>query len=181
MRRITKATLGGLAGCALIFGATQSAGGAASVVRQTFSGELTDYNTATTDGPFDSAEALVKVTETPDGTYFWIRVKGIDLEAAGDDFGAHLHTGPCLENQPSSALGHYNDTGGEANRETEVWFDLVPDEYGVAVDQTLVSFVPDDPDNDGVMSIVIHAEDAATPGPLSPRLACIPLIVLSWA
>src|SRR5215207_8957197 len=108
MRRITKAALGGLAGCALILGATQSAGGASSVVRQTFSGELTDYNTATTDGTFDSAEALLKVTETPDGTYFWIRVKGIDLEAAGDDFGAHLHTGPCLEDQPSASLSHYN-------------------------------------------------------------------------
>src|SRR5215213_6178735 len=129
MRRITKATLGGLAGCALIFGATQSAGGAASVVRQTFSGELTDYNTTTTDGTFDSAEALVKITETPDGTYFWIRVKGIDLEAAGDDFGAHLHTGPCKADEPSLAAGHYNnDTGGTASPETEVWFDLVPDE-----------------------------------------------------
>jgi Cu-Zn family superoxide dismutase len=188
VKRIIKAALGGLAGGALILGGTVAANGESIVSRQTFSGELTDLNTATADGPFDSADATVKITETPDGTYFWIRVKGIDPEAAGQEFGAHLHLGPCVEGNGGAAGDHYNTDvlpGGllyadaVKSPETEVWLDLVPNEEGVAVDQTLVPFVP--VDADGVMSIVIHFEPTNDEtGKAGAREACLPLSVSSW-
>jgi hypothetical protein len=64
----------------------------------------------------------------------------------------------------------------EASPRTEVWFDLVPDEKGVAYDQTTVSFVP--VDVDGKMSVVIHEGPADA---LSKKQSCFPLSVPQWA
>ena len=102
--------------------------------------------------------------------------------AAGQEFGAHLHTGPCVNedyafpSQPDSpakvaggqAGPHYNHetatTGNltpAVNTQTEVWFNLVPNDHGEATDDTKVNFVPTDNSPDlgfipGEMSIVIH-------------------------
>lgn len=174
MRRITKAALSGIAGCALVLGATQVASGEVGTT-YTFAGRLRDLQT--TDGVFDSAKAVVKITETTGGSSYWIRVKGIGPVAPGDEFHSHLHTGPCIEGDGLAAGPHYNSeiAAGipkelaDVSAQTEVWFELAPNEDGVAVYQTSVSFVPKDFNEDQVMSIVIHSLSS------SLREACLPL------
>ena len=180
MRRIVKAALGGVAVCVLILGATQAANAEVPVTSYGYSGPLTDLQPYST-GPFDGADAVVKVIESPTGdTKFGIRIKGIGPSAVGE-FGAHMHVGPCVAGDPAAALGHYNTDrlAGIAtpriSPETEVWLDLVPDEDGVAVDHTQVPFLPD-PGENNARSIVIHVEatDEDT-GLAGARQACLPL------
>ena len=163
--------LGGLAGCALILGATQSAGGVSGVTAYTFGGPLSDIRTTSTDAAFESAKALVKVTETAAGSStWWIRIRGIEA-VEGIEYHSHLHVGACVEGSGTTAGGHYNHTGGTPSPETEVWFELAPNDDGVAVYQTSVLFVPTDihDENDQVMSIVIHDPIDGS------RIACLPL------
>jgi hypothetical protein len=173
VRRITKAALGGLAGCALALGATQAANGD-SVLRQVFSDNVRDLDktgtaSPATTGAFDSAEAQLKVTEIPDGnTSFSIRVKNIDVKFADQTFVSHLHTGDCQENNAPGTEGHYQDKDpGLMYPKNEVWFQLTPDADGVAVDRTVVPFLP--PQDDGVMSIVIHSNVTGA------KEVCLPL------
>jgi hypothetical protein len=177
VRRITKAAIGGLAGCALVLGGTQGAS-AALEAKYWFRDALTDL--LTTDvGPFDSATARTTIAEkTNDKTTFRIRVRGIQPSAAGQEFAAHLHVGPC-----DNSGGHYKDNPQvvEARADNEVWFALVPNEDGIAVDATTVKFVPADTDvnfTPGEMSIVIHQySNITTP---NPKQACFPLSVPQW-
>ena len=183
MRRVSKAALGGLAGCALILGGTQVAG-ASTTYRYT--GELIDLQLGT-EGAFDSTHAKVTIVQDDGNTTFSIKITGIDISAAGTEFGAHLHTGTCVEDLGGAAGPHYNSqvwpagtlTYAEAEKspETEVWFDLVPSkEDGAASDQVTVPFVP--VDLDGFMSIVIHAESTdEDTGLAGARQACFPLAV----
>jgi hypothetical protein len=100
--------------------------------------------------------------------------------------GAHLHVGPCDDDPATIAIEgpgpHFNTdvvagvSPPEASPRTEVWFDLVPDEKGVAYDQTTVSFVA--VDVDGKMSVVIHEGPADA---LSKKQSCFPLSVPQWA
>jgi len=195
VRRITKAVFGGLAGCALVLGGTQAASGALAA-KYWFRDALTDL--LTTDGPFDSAKAKITIAEKTDGrTTFRIHVRGIDPSMAGTTLGSHVHVGKCVKGDfgdpnaevpaiPGGQAGsHYNHdtaTGHMPARigpDTEVWFTLVPDEDGVAHDETTVPFVPVDPD--GAMSVVIHQlpTDPAT-GKAGDRQACFPLSVPQW-
>jgi Cu/Zn superoxide dismutase len=193
LRRIIKAALGGVASCALILGATQAATGSL-VEDYEHSDFLVDLNTAP--GPFDGEEAKATLRikkNLEDGTEFTLLVEGIDPSASGVEFGSHLHIGPCVENKPLLALGHYNDDLAppvdltrEALHKTEVWFDLVPDDHGNANDDTTVPFVPrdtEDPFSVGVMSVVIHvAPTDHQTGSASGRQACLPLDDVSrWA
>jgi hypothetical protein len=192
LRRITKAALGGLAGCALVLGGTQVAVGVIEVFPS--DGDVTDLSTV---GPFDDAWVSLQVKKSGDGTNFVLDVTGINPTAAGDEFGAHLHTKACEDLSSGMPGGpHYNDevvAGGvpvaeaEISRRTEVWFDLVPSVGGVdsvdgaiARDSTTVKFVPVDPDR--VMSIVLH--NAATElktGLAGARGACFTLDPAEWA
>jgi Cu/Zn superoxide dismutase len=155
----------------------------------------------TAQGPFDSAKARITIAEKTSGkTTLRIRIRGIDPSIAGRTLGSHLHTGTCLAGSGTSAGPHYNhdviahhktfplvgqDPGpdtAEVSPNTEVWFDLVPDEDGVAVDQTTVPFEPIDPD--GAMSVVVHElptdKDGSTAtgiGSAGARQACFPLSV----
>jgi hypothetical protein len=186
MRRITKAALGGIAGCALILGATQAATGEAPVTTYTYAGDLVDLQ-LTEDGPFDDAQATLRVILTPAGSTWKLRVRGIDETAIAQEYGAHLHVGECVEGDEDGglALAHYNTevAAGKpkvVSTKTEVWFELVPDEQGLAEYQAAVPFVPVDPD--GVMSIVIHEEPTNdTTGGAGDREACLPLDVSAWA
>jgi Cu/Zn superoxide dismutase len=174
VRRITKAVLGGFAGCALVLGGTQVATGEVDVTTYTFAGPLRDLQVNTA-GVFDSAKALVKIAETTGETTYDIRVKGIDASAAGLQFHSHLHTGPCIEGDGTAAGPHYNSQAAagqpipDVSPSTEVWFELKPNEDGVATYETSVSFVPTDFHADQVMSIVIHSLNS------SAREACLPL------
>ena len=177
MRRITKAVLGGLAGSALVLGGTQAAS-AALEAKFWFRDGLTDL-VPTAPGPFDSATAKTTITERTNKTTFRLHVRGIYPSVAGNAFAAHLHVGPC-----GNTGGHYKDDPlGPADRENEVWFDLVPDEEGVARDDSSVSFVPVDGDPAyvrGEMSIVIHALPNDTTVSPNPKQACFPLSVPQW-
>jgi hypothetical protein len=195
LKRITKAALGGLAGCALVLGGTLAANGESQVITQSFSGALTDLDTDddndyVTTGVFDSATALLKVNETPTGTALSLRVKGIDLTAEGSEYGAHLHTGLCVDNTQILTGPHFRLPDTPPTAATEVWFDLAPNEEGVAFDQTWTTFVPEDQEYllagvpvpvDGIMSIVIHANPNPQNGAAGNKEACLQLSVPDWA
>jgi hypothetical protein len=197
LRRITKAALGGLAGGALILGGTQVAVGVIEMF-PTSEGGVIDLAAP---GPFDKASVTLQVKKNSgDGTNFVLDVTGIDPTAAGQEFGAHLHTKACDDTSSGMPGGpHYNHevvAGGvpvaeaEISRRTEVWFDLVPDVVGVARDSTTVKFVPVDPEvldppdpEDPVqpMSIVLHnAATANKTGIAGARGACFTLDA-EWA
>ena len=191
MKRITKSVLGGLAGCGLVVAGTMAAG-ASTTYR--YVDKLGDFSAA--EGPFDSTTGKVTIVQNDNGTTtFSIKITGIDISAAGEEFGAHLHVGECVDGDyadpsikkiaGSQAGPHYNAdiaagvpaADAEISPDTEVWFDLIPSkEDGAANDSVTVPFVP--VDSDGVMSIVIHAEHTNTDtGGAGPRQACFPLVV----
>jgi hypothetical protein len=193
VRRITKAAIGGFAGCALALGGTQVA--MSAVEYFPYFDQLVDLPAQ---GPFDGASATLRLKVSPTGTNFKLEVSDIAESAAGDVFGAHLHTGVCDEMDATLAGPHYNDeviVGGKAfpkpgelpsetiaevSPETEVWFSFVPSAHGKATDDATVPFVPVDPD--GKMSIVVHllATDPAT-GLAGGRQACFPIDASDWA
>jgi hypothetical protein len=128
MRRITKAALGGLAGCALVLGGTGVASGALLDLLKVHR-DSNDVNAAAV--AMDSAKAKITIdkgtdSEGRENTTFTIRVTGIDLTGidplmVGKPLGSHLHVGQCVEGDfgdptatPSTApggkaLGHYNN------------------------------------------------------------------------
>jgi hypothetical protein len=179
VKRITKAALGGIAGCALILGATQAAIGESKYIVYTWGPEkVTDLRPAEPAGPLDGASASLRIIESPDeGTGFRLRVTGIDSSWEGHDFGAHLHLGLCETLDSTST--HYVDPGDLPFPENEVWFDLVTDDEGVANDETWVQFVPIDKFPSG-MSIVIHRDRAALPTIASQKEVCLPVDVNRW-
>jgi Cu/Zn superoxide dismutase len=203
LRRITKAALGGLAGCALVLCGTQAASGALSNILK-IQGEANDVNTSTV--ALDSARAKITIKEGEGRTSFSIRVTGIEGVVPGTELGSHLHTGKCVDRDygdpladppkaPGSQAGpHYNDevvVGGKSfpgpdvldpavvSDQTEVWFRLMPDSEGMAYDETTVPFVPVDPDGD--MAIVVHLlATNTTNGTAGARQACFPVNVPQW-
>jgi hypothetical protein len=178
VKRLTKAAIGGLAGCALALGITGVASGALSEIYK-FREALTDFMTADT-GPFDSARAKTTIRETADGgtafTTFAVRVTGIDPLVAGRTFGGHLHIGPC---DTATNMGHYRaNPAGDPSPPNELWFDFTPDDDGMAYDVQTAPWVP--VDHDGQMSIVVHVGTADLPTSQSPKQACFPLEVPQW-
>jgi hypothetical protein len=172
LKRITKAALGGLAGCALVLGATQVASSESAVLEYNYTwenkdvvdlraGEAATEPHATT---FDAAFGSLRIKVTPEAiTSFKLRIEGVATSAVidgvetstvGTTFGAHLHTDPCDVKTPSTALQpggpHYNHDSVlgndpiEINTNTEAWFDLVPNANGVATADISAPFVPDD-------------------------------------
>jgi superoxide dismutase, Cu-Zn family len=195
LRRITKAALGGLASSALVLGGTQVASGALSMDTYNYpSTDLGDYQESP--GPFDSAAAELRVLVTPAGSTFKLTVSGVDPSVAPSEYGAHLHTGICVDGDYAipkkdrvagwQALGHYNhdvvlgNSPIEISPKTEVWFDLISEADGTVTYQAVVPFLPVDPD--GVMSVVVHALPTnPDTGGAGPRQACMPLDVSEWA
>jgi Cu/Zn superoxide dismutase len=192
LRRVTKAALGGVAGCALVLGGTQLASGLSSLITNyPYEGDVVNLPAA---GAFDHASAALTVKVAPEGTDFKVDFTGIDVTALEpypdeDAFGAHLHTGVCNKKDASKAGPHYNHevvalgysvAEAEISPNTEVWFNLVPNADGDATDSAFVPFVPVDPD--GVMSIVVHVDPTnTTTGGAGARQACFPLDVSDWA
>jgi hypothetical protein len=198
VKRIAKAVLGGVAGGALVLGGTQAASGALGDLLR-IEDDSNDLQTSM-DNPLDSARAMITIGQGTTDTTFTIRVTGIDmseLEPSSTTFGSHLHTGPCIEGDGTAAGPHYNNdvvVGGmdfpvpgkkpgphtaEVSPNTEVWFDVIPDDGGVAYDVTTVPFVPVDPD--GVMSVVVHVSFTnPETGAAGARQACFPLSVPQW-
>ena len=79
-------------------------------VSASFASALDDLQPAAT-GAFDSADARVHMIQKPNGsTTFVLLVSGVEADAAGQTFGAHLHTGPCVPGDPAAAGPHYNQS-----------------------------------------------------------------------
>jgi hypothetical protein len=184
VNRITKAALGGIAGCALVLSGTEAASGALSGIYK-LRESLTDFVTGET-GPFDSARAksTIKLTADAEGrpqTTFEVRMTGIDMEGLelGRTFGGHLHVGPC---DTVTNLGHYrhdptlHPEEGLAKPPNELWFNFTPDADGMAYDVQTAPWVPVDENGDG-MSIVVHLGTAEQLTKDSPKQACFPLDV----
>ncbi len=69
LRRITKAALGGLAGCALVLGGTQVASGALSDNPQELHERLVTTVLTSDCEPFDSAKAKITIDEGTDDSH----------------------------------------------------------------------------------------------------------------
>jgi Cu/Zn superoxide dismutase len=209
VRRITKAAIGGLAGVTLVLGGTQAANGALVAkewFRDTLTDLLTadgPFDSAKakitiaerTNGtttfrirvrgidPSIAGETLGshlhtgKCVEGDTGT----PADGdIPATIPGGLAGPHYNHQVVAEGKvfPTTALPSGPNVA-EINADTEVWFNLVPDEEGIAFDETTVPFVPRDPD--GFMAVVIHVmpTDPNT-GKAGDRQACFPLSVPQW-
>jgi Cu/Zn superoxide dismutase len=225
VRRITKAALSGFAGCALILGVSQAANGdPANITYPLQKAPTGDFQEDP--GPFDHAKGTLRVIQAPDNAATGFKLTVEEIEgAAGQEFGAHLHTGPCIEDDyavparppstPAKVAGsqagpHYNHdvaahgktlpaalvpqppNPAEVSPNTEVWFNLIPNDQGQATDDTKVSFVPIDSTLLlGEMSIVIHVLPNNTEfgiptanqpaGYAGARQACFKLLTPDWA
>lgn len=147
---------------------------ASAAPAEVFRGDLVDLSSTTAD-PFGDASAHLVMTETGKGTRFHLRVKGIDPAAAGNEYGAHLHVGPCVQGDGAAALGHYNAstaTPPVVNNQTEVWLDFEVTDDGTGAGDALVPFVPVPAER----SVVIHAEATSPSGAAGPRLVCLPVV-----
>ena len=185
MKRITKVALGGVASCALILGGAQVASGALVDNPQESTEDSNDLNTLTV--ALDSAKAKITIAKGTNGegrksTTFTVRMTElIPNHFASPDTGLSPSHGQCMEDDVGTPYRRQPDRTttttcvtarsskchgqrSRSQRETEVWFDLVPNAEGMAYDETTVPFVPDDsfrrPKDSGVMSVVVH--DAPT-------------------
>lgn len=210
MRRIAKAALGGVAGCALVLGGTQAASGALSSILKIHR-ESHDVDMPTV--ALDSARAKITIKEGTDSdghptTTFSVRVTGIRSVVPGTELGSHLHTGECVEGDygnplatprviPASQAGpHYNQEVVVGGKKFPA--NAGPDDPIAAInDQTEVwlKFFPDADgmaydqttvpfvpvDPDGVMAVVVHvAPTNTTTGAAGDRQACFPVSVPQW-
>jgi superoxide dismutase, Cu-Zn family len=124
-------------------------------------------------------------------TFFRVQVRGVDDNAVGKVYGAHLHQGPCgLAKDQAGVLQptvgpHYNTSDFDAekkvytviNDQTEVWLDFEVDPFGNARSTARVPFVP----TAGERSITLHAtatvhhQSDGVVGSAGAKLACLPL------
>jgi Cu/Zn superoxide dismutase len=127
---------------------------------------------------FDGANASVVMVGLR-SSYFYLRVSDVHTAAAGQRFGAHLHTGPCVAGDGAAAGPHYNVqtlagiSPAVVNDETEVWLDFGVNGRGSAQSSTTVPFVP----AGGERSIMIHAEPTMDNGMAGARVACLPFTI----
>jgi Cu/Zn superoxide dismutase len=166
----------GRATAAAFVGVVVVAGAAAAAPKLIQSNDdLTDFATASgqaTDGA--RAHVIVEATDSG-GTRVRLQVTGLDHDAVGRTLGAHVHRGPCLEDNSVAASSHYRHGTAAATALNEVWLDIEVHEGGVGFADTTVPFVIPP---DGAGSVVIHelATDPSTPnGFAGARYACIPV------
>lgn len=141
-------------------------------------GSLTDLQ-PTTDDATDGARAAVFAVGRGDATTVRLRVTGLDPQATGRTFGAHVHVGSCLPGDGAAAGPHYNAQVAagapepEVSARTEVWLDFTVGRRGQA---RAVARVPFGVAPGAARSVVVHA-DPTTPvtGAAGARLACLPV------
>ena len=136
-------------------------------------GRLSDLSAAT--NATDGAEAqLFALGRGDDRSSFYLILTGLDPEAAGTTYGAHVHVGPCVAGNGAAALGHFNTgTGGPPSPLNEVWLDFTVRPGGVAYSGATVPFeiAPGD-----AQSLVVHALPTQTgTGVAGGRIACLPV------
>jgi superoxide dismutase, Cu-Zn family len=141
-----------------------------------YRGELTDLS-LNTDDVFDGVSATAAMIGIEGSTFFRLGITGIDKSAAGKEYPARLHEGPCEAGNAAAAGPHYNTNSMAGlppvvSAETEVWLDFDVDSVGNARVTSNVPFVP----LPAVRSIVIHDQLAAG----ASGLACLPLDIKSF-
>jgi superoxide dismutase, Cu-Zn family len=156
-----------------------------------YRGGLTDLS-PTTEDVWDGARATAVLMGINDETTVRVTVRGLPDSATGEEYGAHLHVGPCGldDNKAPTVGGHYNvsplnDLGGPSvvSDQTEVWLDFDVNSDGEARDTAVVPFVP----AAGIRSITFHATHTAhdtsqgTVGTAGVKLACIPVDIKEFA
>jgi Cu/Zn superoxide dismutase len=190
LARTRSIAISALAASALIFTASAAAGHAglhtSTAIASSDSsgmgwarsvGYLTDL-APSTDDVFDGAKASAVMMGMEGSSFFRLQITGIDDNAAGKKYPAHLHKGPCVAGNGASTLGHYNareEAGLPApwpvNTHTEVHLDFTVNSDGSARVTANVPFIPL-PEK---RSIVIHTDATPAAGSSPARLACLPL------
>jgi Cu/Zn superoxide dismutase len=137
-------------------------------------GHLTDLQPAATT-PTDGARGSVSAWQTSTGTTVVLRLRGLDRDAAGASYGAHVHVGHCMAGEPLAAGPHYNSTGQPpvtVSDQTEVWLDFTITPGGTAYAKADVPFTiaPH-----AAHSVVVHAMTTAPDGTAGGRIACLPV------
>jgi hypothetical protein len=138
-----------------------------------FGGGMQDL-APTTPGPFDSARATLQLVDHAGSATAVLTLKGVDPAAAGQTFGAHLHSGPCVAGNGAAAGPHYNHSGTVppvVDDSTEVWLDVTVTRGGTAHAVSHVDWFP----SAGTRSVVVHERPTATDGTAGARLACLPV------
>jgi hypothetical protein len=179
--RTTPISLASLAALVLVPATSATAGAVASahpdhrgtVVHSR--GYLTDLQLAVAD-PTDGVRAQATAVTGRGRTLVVLKVRGFDPSSAGRTFGAHVHSGACVEGDGAAAGPHYNSTGVppvEISEDTEVWLDFTVGRKGWA---SAVALVPFDIPAGAAGAIVVHQEETAPgTGVAGPRLACLPM------
>lgn len=163
--------LAGLAAAAVLAAGAVPAGAATSVV--TASGPLSDLSAGAhaTDGAYGR---LYAVAPGDGNTYVYFIITGLDSDAAGATYGAHVHVGPCVAGNGTAAGPHFNTgTGGPPSLQNEVWLDFTVRPGGVAVSRATVPF---EIASGAAQSVVVHANPTeAGTGLAGGRIACLPV------
>lgn len=161
-----------LIGAALAVAATPAMAGAQSGANPFVfaAGPLVNLSTAP-NHVTDDATAYLLAFASGESTTVTFIVTGVDAEP-GRTFGAHVHTGPCVEGTPAAAGPHYRSDGGSADPDHEVWLDFAVLPGGVGISSATVPFVIPD---GAARSVVIHALPTAPGGAAGARLACLPV------
>ncbi len=165
-------TLGWLAGVSAVAVLTAGTAPAEATSWVSATGPLSDLSAAA-NATDDGYAQLYAVAPGDGNTYFYFILTGLDPEAAGTTYGAHVHIGPCVAGNGAAALGHYNTgSGGPPSPENEVWLDFTVRPGGVAFSRATVPFeiAPGD-----AQSVVIHALPTAPGGAAGARQACLPV------
>jgi Cu-Zn family superoxide dismutase len=133
---------------------------------------VTAYSAIPAPNPVTGVNARVSA-ETGDGqTEASLTLRGFDRAYAGRTFGAHFHTGPCVDGV--TAGPHYQDSAVTTIplEQREVWLDFTVTAGGNAKSRAERHF---ELRPGGAKSIVIHANPTTPDGMAGARLGCISL------
>jgi hypothetical protein len=143
-----------------------------------YSGDLTQLSS---NKVYDGARATAMMFGINGETTFRVSIRGLGEDAVGNDYGAHLHTGPCglaADGITATVGPHYNTTPAGSlpvvSDQTEVWLNFHVSSDGNARDTAVVPFVPT-PGENGPRSITFHALQTDSKGIAGAKLACLPL------
>jgi hypothetical protein len=156
-----------------------------------YRGELTDLSPKT-DDVYDGARATAMMIGMNKESTFRVTLRGLKEAAIHQQYGAHLHVGPCGLANPEDATtvtvgGHYNISPIDQStklptvisNKTEVWLNFHVGSDGSAQATAVVPFVPDGHER----SITFHekatvhhqTEGGPAVGTAGAKLACLPL------
>jgi len=175
------------------FGLNRDSGAstASSVSWGYYRGGLTDLSPNTGD-VYDGARATAVMIGMRNESTFRVTISGLKESAIHQEYGAHVHTGPCGLDAAGHATvgGHYNTTPRGlppvVNDKTEVWLNFHVNSDRTARDTAVVPFIANP---EGARSITFHEKatvhhqtaGGAAVGTAGAKLACLPLDIKKLA